>query len=327
MYARSGPPKPRPPRRTAGSRRHAPVAGHTPVDFDASPSDTPKIGKKAIVVIVPIALAFLGAIAGMVVAYIAAPQQATRDQAAKEAAQERSDAAKPALLVRGQRYGAEVRSAATFSVLELDVLNEYVDSALDSGRDLISAYQPPGSQAVSPVEGLDDSSVAQPRVYDTMFVTLVGNHYRPVKVNDISVRILERRSPPAGTLILASPQGASPEESLGFDLDSIDLHARVTETGNVPHDTARRYFDERQIELSKFENMELKLSVFTRTCLCHFVFDITTDDGRVVSVDNNGKPWKVSSFASTYDRAYGVDIRGNPYIVRCSWPSQCQDNY
>jgi hypothetical protein len=161
-----------------------------------------------------------------------------------------------------------------------------------------------------------------------MFITLVGNHYRQVKITDISARILDRVAPPTGTLVYASPQGASPEESVGFDLDSNDLDARVTEEGtDVPHDTTRHYFDERQITLERFESLELKLSVFTRTCLCRFVFDITTDDGSVITANDDGSPWQVSAFAPGYAREYAVDVTGPPYIVPCAWPTDCQRNY
>jgi hypothetical protein len=114
---------------------------------------------------------------------------------------------------------------------------------------------------------------AQPRVYDTVVFTVVGNHYKPVKVTDVSIHVVSRESPPGGTLVYAAPQGASDVEAIGFDLDSPDLTARVTTNdGTTDHATTAHYFNDRQITLNRFESLDLKLVVFTSDCLCRFNF-------------------------------------------------------
>ena len=256
--------------------------------------------------------------------FVVTPHQASRGETALDAAHDRADARNPAVLVRGQRYGGEIRSAATSDVLDADYLNRNLRESLDSSSDLLSAFRPPGSLPVAPIQDLAPPDEVQPRVYDTVFITLVGNHYRPVKVTSVTARVLSRKTPPAGTLVYAGPEGASPEESLGFDLDSPDPSARVTLPGyDTPHDTPRHYFDERQITLTRFEQLELKLSVFTTTCLCSFVFDITTDDGSVITADDAGESWQLSAFAPGYAVTYEVDVAGDARIVPCSWPEGC----
>jgi len=56
-----------------------------------------------------------------------------------------------------------------------------------------------------------------------------------------------------------------------------------------------------------------------------FDFDVKTDDGRTATIDNNGQPWTVSSFARNYDRAYTVDFNAptDRQIVSCNWPFSC----
>jgi hypothetical protein len=313
--------------RPPGHRSHRQTLRRRPAPPSAPPAQEkrPLSRKTLLAIVVPILLAFLGAGAGAIVTFVVTPHQAPRGEAALESAHDRADARNPALLVQGQRYGGEIRSAATSDVLDVDYLNQHLRESLDSSSpDLLSAFRPPGSLPVAPIQDLAPPDEVQPRVYDTVYITLVGNHYRPVKVTSITARIVSSLPPAAGTLVYAGPEGASPEESLGFDLDSPDLTARVTLPDvDTPHDTARHYFDERQITLTRFEQLELKLSVFTTTCLCSFVFDITTDDGTVITADDGGEPWQVSAFAPGYAAAYKVDVAGDARIVPCSWPEGC----
>ena len=318
MTVGSRPPSHRPPRQNLRRRPSAPSA--PPIQKKRRLSR-----KTFLTILIPILLAFLGASAGAIVTFVVTPHQAPRGEEALEAAHNRADARNPAVLVRGQRYGGEIRSAATSDVLDVDYLNQHLRESLDSSSpDLLSAFRPPGSLPVAPIQDLAPPDEVQPRVYDTVYITLVGNHYRPVKVTSITARIVSSQTPPAGTLVYAGPEGGSPEESLGFDLDSPDLTARVTLPDvDTPHDTARHYFDERQITLTRFEQLELKLSVFTTTCLCSFVFDIATDDGSVITADDGGEPWQVSAFAPGYAVTYKVDVAGDARIVPCSWPDGC----
>jgi hypothetical protein len=270
-----------------------------------------------------IALAILGAAAGTFIAFWLAPEQQARQQQGLDNAQDQEDASSPAVLVQDQRYAGETRSEATSRVLEL------AGTTLTITPGSPGTFLPAGQNVEpGPLSYADVPDPAQPEVYDQMYFTMVGNHYKTVKINSITARIVSREPPPAGTLLWKSPQGASDDESIGFDLDSTDLAAHTTVlVSSIPHITNVHYFDERQVTLERNEKLEFKVTVFTENCFCRFVFDIKTDDGKVQTADNKGTPWQASAFAPSYQRSYAVDLsdpRG-PTIVACGWPQGCQE--
>jgi hypothetical protein len=284
-----------------------------------SSSSSPGMNKRVVAMIGAVTLAVLGGVAGTMASYWLAPAQQVRQQQGLDAAQDQADASNPAVLVQSQRYASEVRSEATSRVLDL--------SSVPLSAPPPPIIIPPGQNIQpGPLSNAKAANSAQPPVYDQMFFTLVGNHYKTVKVISIAARIVSRELPPSGTLLWKSPQGASSEESFGFDLDSNDLEAHTTIlVGDIPELTPHHNFDDRQVTLARDEKLEFKASVFTASCLCRFVFDVKTDDGRTQTVDNNGSPWQVSAFSGSYQRAYAVDL-GSPHglaIVACDWPAGC----
>lgn len=263
----------------------------------------------------------LGGAAGTFLSYWLAPQQQVRQQHGLDAAQAEADASSPAVLVQDQRYGGETRSEASAQPLDLDGTRLTITA--DSQR-----FLPGPAVEVGPVSAAADGpDPARPQVYDRVHFTLVGNHYATVKVTAITARIVDRAQPPSGTLLWKSPQGASDDESIGFDLDSVDLAAHTTRiVGGLPELAPQHYVDLRQVTLTRGEKLEFTATAFTRGCLCAFVLDVRTDDGGVQTVDDGGRPWRVVAFAARYQRAYAVDLGdpAGPTIVSCDWPTGCR---
>lgn len=270
------------------------------------------------VIIVPILLAAFGGMIGAVITFYLSAQQEVRAQRAVETDQVAADGRTPAVGVENQRYAEGVlHSASTSRRLELPE----VQRALHSESSILPTGENVGVGEIQRI----DSEPSQPRVFDQLFFTLIGQHYTPVEITDISIRVIKRQDPLSGTLVRAPPQGANVDESIGFDLDSGDRKAKVMIAGGSnPADSDHNYFDEKQVTLQRDERLEFKVTVFTATCYCDFVFDITTDDGQVVTATDNGSPWHVSAFASKYERAYAIDLAGPlPQVVPCSWPEDC----
>lgn len=269
-------------------------------------------------------LCLLGAGAGILGSYLIAPWQDRRTETATEIAQDRHDASNPGILVQDVSADDSVHGAASPDVYGLDSLGNHFARSLSSGQPMAPADAFVTSTPVSPIQDLDQTNfTSQPRVYETETFTLVGNHVKPVQITKIAIRVVQRLQPPSGTLVYAGPQGGSPLESIGFDLDSTDSAARVDEVHTPgPNVTDRHYFTERQIALARYERQGISATVVTSRCLCKFIFEVTTDDGRVTTVDNHGKPFEISAFSATYTKTYGIDL-AVPGIVACDWPNDC----
>jgi hypothetical protein len=282
--------------------------------------------RKAGKILGAILLTVLGAAAGVFGSYLVAPWQDRRTETATENAHGAFDASHPAVIVQdvGDNSG-DIHGAASAAVYDQASLNDHflkTFSTSAGSQPAASAF--PDSTPVSPIQGFDqDSYPRQPRVYETESFTLVGNHYKPVQITNISARVVQRLQPPSGTLVYVGPQGGSPVETIGFDLDSRDSAARVDEVHTPgPTVTSRHYFAERQIALGRNEHQAISATAVTSQCLCRFVFDVTTDDGHTTTVDDHGKPFEISAFSSHYMSTYGVDITG-PDITPCDWPNDC----
>jgi hypothetical protein len=255
-----------------------------------------------------------GSLARLLATYLLAQPQQVSANRATQADQDAQDNATPAVRAQNLHYDEGVlHSSSSARALTL----QEVATATDGGNDLPDAIEI--GETSSPT---DDPS--QPKVFDQFHVTLVGQHYQPVQIVDISARITNKQTPLTGTVLLRSPQGASPEESIGFDLDSDRLSARTTEKDtSTPVLTDQNYFDDKQVTLQRDEALTFKVSALTAHCRCEFVLDVKTADGEVVTIDNGGIPWKISAFAPTYDAAYTYDMSTNQ-LVSCGWPEDCQ---
>ncbi|MBC3192910.1 hypothetical protein H7X46_17775 [Pseudonocardia sp. C8] len=260
----------------------------------------------------------IGVVLAGALTFTLAPLQEVFAQRAVDRDQERSDAARAPISVEGVRRDEEVLRSLSFPGI---VPPEYVHKSAQPG------FLPPEVVETGMVQDFEEGTGDPPRVFDQFFFTLVGQHSETVKIRDIDVRVTYRQEPLSGSLGYWTPQGAMAQEPLGFDLDSANTRARqMVPDSSPPEETGRMYFDERQVTLEKNEKIEFKAAIMTRSCRCEFVLDVSTDDGRTVEVNNDGKPFKISGFAHVYDAPYAHDISVDR-VVPCRWPDECLTRY
>jgi hypothetical protein len=269
----------------------------------------------------PVGLAVLGGAVGAIVAFVIAPAQQTRVNHGVEASQDADDAKSPAVLVENPQYDGGVDSASTARVLQPGDLDPYLGTP---NLNISAQPLPPGDdvrigEVVNPA-----TTQGQPQVFERISFNLVGNHYKQVRVKSIRVRVVRRDEPPAGTMLFIGPQGGNAMESVGFNLDSTAPDARITTVSDLPSITNRPYFAERQITLDRFENVGVTATIFASKFRWQFFLDVVSDDGRVYTVSDNGKPWEISGFASKYSEIYAVDVSPpGPHVTKCDWPTDC----
>jgi hypothetical protein len=264
-----------------------------------------------------IVLTVLGGVAGAATTYWLSQSQDVRTQQTVGDDQTRQDATTPPVRGEAQGYSNDVlHSSSSARALSL---HEIQDAASKGGK------LAEDDVAVGEITVDADSGSKQPRVFEQFFITLVGQHFRTVQLTDITARITSAKTPLSGTNLYRSPRAPSVDESIGFDLDSRRLSARVTETDSLtPVLTETNYFDAHQVTLQRDETLTFRVSAVTAHCRCEFVLDVHTSDGQIVTVDDGGKPWKISAFAPDYNEAYTYDLGKGGQIKNCSWRSDCE---
>lgn len=295
-------------------RRRTAAAEHGSKTRQASANESPRKEVSLLRsprVVASILLAVLGGLSGVAATYLLAGQQEVRAQGAAEEVRRRHDSAVPPFRVEGASFDA-VTSFSSPRILELADQRLYPDD-LKKVENWTEVGQILGSAI---------AAQAQPTVYKNLGLTLVGQRYAPVAIIGIRARIIARDKPPAGTLVYAEPQGGADVVSGGIDLDSRDLDAKVMD-GLLP--SSQSYFDRKYVTLARDEPVVFELVIFTAKCLCDFVLDITLSDRSVVSIDDNGKPWRIAGFSATYERSY-IAVYTSTYggIRPCSWPLDCR---
>ncbi len=266
-----------------------------------------KRSKKALAIAGSLALVLTGVIA----TYFLTPSQEVRNQNAVQQDHDSQDVHSESVRLENAEYDVLTHSqtfpkATSNEVLQqaIEGTGKFPENAIAVGQDLRGGR-----------------TVEYFRRAEEIHFTLVGNHYRPVLVK--STRIISRDKPLTGTVLYQLGQGRSEVPQIGFDLDSSDLAARNLNADLTP--SKKHYLDEVQLTLARDEPLEFHASVYTTSCSCKFVFDITFLDGTTQTIDYNGKPWHVSAFATQYQRAYFTDLSGPLAKVKpCTWPVGCQ---
>lgn len=250
----------------------------------------------------------------IVVVLLLNPVQELYTEFVVEAVDQQVESQNEPIAVTGQRRAELLRSLS---------YPEPVDARLAAMGDR-PGMQPPEAVEVGMLQSYDPNGRG-PRVFEQYLFTLVGQHKEAVIIESIDVRVTYRQEPLSGSISYKAPQGAAPHESIGFDLDSGNTSAReMEENAPAPTETGRMYFDEKRITLTEGEVESFRATVFSRTCRCEFVFDVTTSDGAVVEVNDGGRPFTMSAFSPKYGAAYTYDMtQSPPTIVRCRWPQEC----
>ncbi|WP_344615371.1 hypothetical protein [Dactylosporangium salmoneum] len=144
-------------------------------------------------------------------------------------------------------------------------------------------------------------------------VTIVGQRYNGVVVNDIKVRVLRRAAPLHGSLLLGPAQGDEAVSQVGFDLDSTDMPAREIEPdGRLGTGYWRGH---RFIKLAQHEPQVIEVTALTARDYCEWVLEFDVVDTEhvtkpeVVEVRNNdGTPFRSTPVAGSYDERYDFDF-------------------
>ena len=177
-----------------------------------------------------------------------------------------------------------------------------------------------GGLEVITIDGMDLSTGAT--TANRLKITLVGNRPDPVLLTNISARILSRAEPWSGGIVFTSPQGASAAEAIGFDLGGSDLNARhlsdeqpLDEVADAP-----RYLSDTQVTLGPGERVSFDVMAVASDSSFEWVIDVTTSDGFVLEVTNNGEPWRSSALSSSYGKAWSRNFSASQYYRICVWP-------
>ncbi|GAA3241160.1 hypothetical protein [Actinocorallia longicatena] len=121
-------------------------------------------------------------------------------------------------------------------------------------------------------------------------LTLTGHRTGRVRIDQISGRILDRRPPPRGTLLVLPSAGASEVEGGAITLDTKDLRLHAIDQGGRPQ---RPYFDVRSVDLERDESLAFEIFAYNGgdDVDWELVLDLTVDGkAEQMTVRADGSP-------------------------------------
>ncbi|MGY2008425.1 hypothetical protein ACW9HC_15715 [Nocardia gipuzkoensis] len=282
--------------------------------------------RKRSLVVIGTALLIIISVSAAVTIYLLLPDRAVSAQHALDADREERDRATPPVRVEGvSGPPGGPASLASPSVIDLDGVTldrsnvqNFVPDGVPLGQLMTHSHEPKFSSGYS--EG-------------SLYYKLTGQNYTPVQISSITARILERNRPPSGTIVPFFPQGATEALTMGFDLDSSDVvEAKALDEFGLF--TELDYLKTHAVTLALNETLAFEIEVRARECDCKFVVDVGFADGRSLTIDDGGKPFRFVTFASSYERAYVpmydmVDSSSAPKakLRRCQYLDECQLRY
>jgi hypothetical protein len=272
-----------------------------------------------------LALALVGGASGSAFTYlIAGPQEVSAEQAV-EAYKDSFDSSVPPVRVENVHFdrGEDV---ALPQELELpderhasfyDILDHPDSVVLIEFEELNAAGEPPRGTAV--VE-----------------FTLVGQHYTPVQIVDITINAVLKNDGPSGTIVLdaldigpegdVSNSGRDEVSEIGFDLDSQGRQARTLENDEL---TTRRFLEKNQVTLNRDEHHSFRAIVYASGGSHDFDIALHLSNGGSIIVNNDGEPWRINGYAASYAQSYVTqaidDEETKSRFIRCAWPRECID--
>jgi hypothetical protein len=152
-----------------------------------------------------------------------------------------------------------------------------------------------------------------------MKFTLVGQHRNAVYLTKISARVVERLTPPSGTLVYLQPEGASDNPQIFFDLDRDVPEAFAIDEGGSP--TSELFLNSQQVAIEFGEPVTFLVRAVSASCYCKFVIFVEASDGTQLQIGHGDDPWSVSAFAATYRNSYLVATKYRGVPTPCPWPS------
>ena len=297
--------------RVAG-RRRVPEVGKQ----EARRSRIARLLKTSAFVLVPILIA-----AGLTL-YLA-PWQEQRAQKGVEDARARAQVGKPSLALE-QSANVSFDEPDSFllpSPPSADISGYLGGKRLDQERIKTAVQKEGGLEIVTLDSVLEEGGLAANRIK----LTLVGRAQNPVLITDISARIVSKKAPWSSGLVYTEPQGATPAEGLGFDLNSSNLKARrISEEALSLGDIrkAPSYLLGKQVTIARNERVTFNVVALAAGASFEWVIDFKTSDGQTLRASNNGKPWQSSSLGSSYKAAWSRSLTpdGSVAYRSCVWP-------
>ncbi|MFE7745963.1 hypothetical protein [Nocardia sp. NPDC057455] len=162
-----------------------------------------------------------------------------------------------------------------------------------------------------------------------MYFKLTGRNFTPVQISNITAKVVERRRPPTGTIVPFYPQGVTEALAMGFDFRSGDIvEAKVlSDRGEV---TELDYVRVHAMTLALNEALAFEIELRAQDCDCRFVVDVGFTDGRSLTIDDGGEPFRFATMAASYERAYVPMFQtNNPNSIlrSCDYPLECRRKY
>lgn len=128
-------------------------------------------------------------------------------------------------------------------------------------------------------------------------LSLVGNRTDPVRINDMRVKVLERRPPPVdGTLISILNQGGANTDKVVADLDGPDHRAYASEVNAAgDREATSPFLDEYSRYAVTGEPLPFEIEATTTSCWCTWELEVDVSSGDKeetvkVSTDSSGRP-------------------------------------
>ncbi|MFG1953906.1 hypothetical protein [Micromonospora sp. NPDC048830] len=148
------------------------------------------------------------------------------------------------------------------------------------------------------------------RLLTRVRLSVVGQWAAPVFVTQIRARVLRRSAPLSHAYVFQQSQGGGEPLKIGFDLDEPDSVARVT---GPDERLGGAYVDDRSLTLAPGEPLTIDVQAQTDRSYCEWVVDFDLDlDGerRVVTADDDGRPFRSTSLARHYQERYHASLTG-----------------
>ncbi|MEV4645012.1 hypothetical protein [Saccharopolyspora sp. NPDC049357] len=154
-------------------------------------------------------------------------------------------------------------------------------------------------------------------------LSLVGNRTDPVRINDMRVKVVERKPPPTdGTLISILSQGGGPTDKVVADLDGQDNRVYTSKPAafGEPERTSP-FLDEHSRYAVTGEPLPFEVAATTTSCWCTWEIevDVTSGDEKEtvrVSADAAGAPLQTiySGADLHYESEYQISLTNGEFI-------------
>ncbi|MFG1802863.1 hypothetical protein ACGFI4_22245 [Micromonospora carbonacea] len=310
----ASPPQP-PPTPASGAGRAAPESGPTtpggPPERATEQTGGPpaQFSRRAVLWAAGggLASAVVGAVVAEVASRLTSPDQAVRDDRAVEAAKQSAAQQKPPLSVNAYYYDRS--DDASVCLFPVPLTGEQRHRLLDLPRTPTTV-----TDLAATGDGVDTVYPGDQRhpyrLFTRVRLSVVGQWTGPVFVTQIRARVQRRSAPLSGAYVFEGSQGGGEPLKIGFDLDEPDSIARVV---TEKLELGAAYVDGHSLTLSPGEPLTVDVQAQTDRSYCEWVIELDVDLGgerRVLTVDDDGRPFRSSSLARNYQERYYAKITG-----------------